>query len=208
MNTAIATVTLVYVFKLLVGIAHALLGRKAERLLLENPLTFLDALLEVAQLEQQLGTDQHTGNVARVKLQAGIDTGKSGRRIARLALVVGKPCERHGLDFFLANGLFQGIQSNSHLSLQGKQNRFVCQKDRYAFTNDIGTGARLVHESLGQSFRNFLARGILQGARGTGLIEGRQEGIVCHTEFTPGLGAAQNIQKFVIEHKAFIINNL
>ena len=79
MNTAVATVTFVYVFKLLVSLAHALLRREAERLLLENPLTFLDAFLEVTQLEQQLAADQHTGNVARVKLQAGIDTGKSGR---------------------------------------------------------------------------------------------------------------------------------
>ncbi len=218
-NTAIAAVAVSRIFlrflfpgskanQLIVSIAHALLRRKAERILFQDALAFFDTIQEFALLEQNLGANQHAGNVARIKLQTGIHAGKRIVDVSRHELIVGKPGESHRLRLLLANRLFQGIQCNGHLSLQGKQDRFVRQKNRNSFANDIGTGARLVHKDLGQSFRNLFASRILEGSCGTGLVDARQKGVICHTEFTPSLGAAKNIQEFIVEHKAFIINNL
>ena len=208
MDTAVALVAFVLVTQLFVGLAHALLRGEAERFPEQDAFTFLDAFVKLALLEQDLGTDQHAGNVPGIKLQAGIHAGKRIVHVTRHELVVGKPGESHGLGLLLAYCLFQGIQCNGHLSLQGKQNRFVRQKNRNAFTNDVGPGARLVHEDLGQCFRNLFAGGILEQTRGNSLIQARKERFIRHLELTPRFGAAQNIQKFIIEHKAFIVNNL
>ena len=208
MDATEAMVTFNRVLELFVGLAHALLGREAERFLFKNPFAFLDALLEVALLEQDLGTDQHAGNIAGIRLETGLYAGKGVIDIARHVLVIRKPCEGHRLDLLLADSLFQGIQSNSHLSLQGKQNSFVRQKDRNPIADDIGSGARLVHEGLGQRFRNFLTGGVLERTGSNSLVQEGKEGIIRHSESPPSFRAAKNIQKFIIEHKAFIINHL
>ena len=106
MHAAVALVAFVLVAQLFIGIAHALLSRKAERVVLEHPFAFRDTTIKITLFKKDDGTDEHGRNIAGIKSQAAINARQGGIKISRFAFQVGKPGKGLGITLFLANTLF------------------------------------------------------------------------------------------------------
>ena len=106
MDTAVTLVAFGLVTQLVVGIAHALLGRQAEGVRLKSLLAFLDTFLELAPLEEDAGTDQHTRKVDGKTLETGIHPAQGTIQVTRSTFQIGKPSKGHRRALLLANRLF------------------------------------------------------------------------------------------------------
>ena len=207
MQATITDVAFPDVFQLVVGIAHNLLGSQVKGICDKDLLAFLDTGIVAFFLEQDLGTDEHSRHIVRIKRQAAIDPLQSLVQVARLTFKVGKPCKRPGVYVFLANRLFKGIQRHRHNHLL-EQNCFVRQKDRNSFANRIHPRTVFGGQRLGQGFRNFFTGNVLGRTGRNSIIHLGNDFVRCQLELSPGFGAAKNIQKICIEHKTLIIKYL